>query len=104
MAEVVPDTKSRNLQQSVTHSKWSDREVIDYVAGDADELLGDVKDTCVLIAESGFVKQSKASVSVARQWLGRLGKVDNGQLAVFGAMAKSQYGVAIDVRLYLNES
>ena len=32
MAEVVPDSKSRNLQQFLTHSKWSHREVIDHVA------------------------------------------------------------------------
>ena len=104
MAEVVPDTKSRNLQQFVTHSKWSAREVIDHVARDADELLGDVQEACVLIDESGFAKQGKASVGVARQWLGRLGKVDNGQVAVFGALAKGQYAAPIDVRLYLPES
>ena len=43
MAEVVPDTKSRNLQQFVTHSKWNAREVIDHVARDADELARAVR-------------------------------------------------------------
>ncbi len=41
MAEVVPDAKSRNLQQFITHSKWDAREVIDHVARDANELIGD---------------------------------------------------------------
>jgi SRSO17 transposase len=103
MAEVVPDSKSRNLQQFLTHSKWNHREVIDHVAQDADKLLGDSTEACLLIDESGFEKQGGRSVGVARQWLGRLGKVDNGQVAVFGALANGRYAAPIDVRLYLPE-
>jgi SRSO17 transposase len=103
MAEVVPDSKSRNLQQFLTHSKWNHRDVIDHVAHDADKLLGDSRQACLLIDESGFEKQGRRSVGVARQWLGRLGKVDNGQVAVFGALAKGRYAAPIDVRLYLPE-
>ena len=101
MAEVVPDAKSRNLQQFLTHSKWDSREVIDHVARDADEFLGDHRQACLLIDESGFAKQGRGSVGVSRQWLGRLGKVDNGQVAVFGALAKGRFAAPVDVRLYL---
>ena len=101
MAEVVPESKSRNLQQFVTHSKWNHRDVIDHVAQDVDKLLGHERDACFLIDESGFAKQGKMSVGVSRQWLGRLGKVDNGQVAVFGALANGQYVAPVDVRLYL---
>ena len=101
MAEVVPDSKSRNLQQFLAHSKWDHREVIDHVARDVDALLGDPRNTGLLIDESGFAKQGKRSVGVARQWLGRLGKVDNGQVAVFGALARDQHVAPVDVRLYL---
>jgi len=103
MAEVVPESKSRNLQQFLTHSKWNHREVIDHVAQDVDKLLGDDRNAGLLIDESGFAKQGRGSVGVSRQWLGRLGKVDNGQVAVFGALAKGQYAAAIDVRFYLPE-
>ena len=103
MAEIVPDAKSRNLQQFVTHSKWDYREVIDHVASDADRYLGDNRYACLLIDESGFAKQGKGSVGVSRQWLGRLGKVDNGQVGVFGALANGHYTVPIDARLYLPE-
>ena len=101
MAEVVPESKSRNLQQFITHSKWDYRGVIDHVAQDVDNFLGDDHNAGLLIDESGFAKQGKRSVGVARQWLGRLGKVDNGQVAVFGALANGQYVVPVDVRLYL---
>jgi SRSO17 transposase len=103
MSEVVPEAKSRNLQQFLTHSKWSSREVIDHVARDADKLLGDGKQACLLLDESGYAKQGRESVGVSRQWLGRLGKVDNGQVAVFGALANGQFAAPIDVRLYLPE-
>jgi SRSO17 transposase len=103
MAEVVPDSKSRNLQQFLTHSKWDAREVIEHVGRDADELLGDDRQACLLIDESGFAKQGRGSVGVARQWLGRLGKVDNGQVAVFGVLAKGRFATPIDARLYLPE-
>src|ERR1700741_5399266 len=41
------------------------------------------------------------SVGASRQYLGRLGKVDNGQVAVFGVLAKRRFATAIDTRLYL---
>jgi SRSO17 transposase len=103
MAEVVPNTRSQNLQQFLTHSKWDSREVIDHVAQDANKLLGDPREACLIIDESGFVKQGKKSVGVARQWLGRIGKVDNGQVAVYGALVKGRYTTLIDTRLYLPE-
>jgi len=101
MAEVVPDCNSRNLQQFLTHSKWDARDVINHVAQEANELLRDSQHTGLLIDESSFAKQGKESVGVSRQWLGRLGKVDNGQVAVFGVLAKDHYTVPVDVKLYL---
>ena len=97
MAEVVPDSRSRNLQQFLTHSKWSAHDVIDQVACDANELLGDEGRTGLFIDESGFAKQGPMSVGVARQWLGRLGKVE---MAV-GVLGKDRFAVPVDVRLYL---
>src|SRR5215831_13510702 len=41
------------------------------------------------------------SVGASRQYLGRLGKVDNGQVAVFGVLVKGRFATAIDTRLYL---
>ena len=101
MAEVVPDSKSRNLQQFLTHSKWDARSVIDHVARDANQFLGDEQRAGLLIDESGFAKQGPMSVGVSRQWLGRLGKVDNGQVAVFGVLSRDRFAIPVDVKLYL---
>jgi SRSO17 transposase len=101
MAEVVPEADARNLQQFLTHSKWDARAVMDQVAQEANELLGDEQKACLLLDESAFPKQGKKSVGVARQWLGRLGKVDNGQVGVFGALCRDTLATPVAARLYL---
>lgn len=101
MAEVVPDADNRNLQQFLTHSKWSARNVMDQVARQANQAIGDDAKACLLIDESCFGKQGKKSVGVARQWLGRLGKVDNGQVGVYGVLCNGKKFAPVDCRLYL---
>jgi SRSO17 transposase len=101
MAEVVPEADARNLQQFLTHSKWDARGVMDAVAREANRRVGDGREACLLLDESGFAKQGKKSVGVARQWLGRLGKVDNGQVGVFGVLCQGRLATPVDARLYL---
>jgi len=101
MEEVVPGSKSRSLQQLLTHSKWDACGVIDHVASEVDRLIGDRQRTGLLIDESSFAKQGPMSVGVSRQCLGRHGKVNNGQVAVFGVLTKDRLAVPVDVRLYL---
>jgi SRSO17 transposase len=50
---------------------------------------------------SGFAKKGTESVGVARQWLGRFGKVDNGQVGVYLGYVSRQEHAIVDVRLYL---
>jgi len=87
MAEVVPDADDQALQHFLTNSPWDERAVMDQVAREANTILGGREDSCLLIDESGFTKKGTESVGVARQWLGREGKVDNGQVGVFAALA-----------------
>ena len=101
MAEIVPNAKSRNLQQFLTHSQWSARAVLDQVAREVNALVGHPTEACLNLDESSFAKQGKKSVGVARQWLGRLGKVDNGQVAVYGVLCQKQRAALVDTRLYL---
>lgn len=101
MAEVVPEADARNLQQFLTHSKWEARAVMDQVAQEANRALGHAREACLLLDESGFAKQGKKSVGVARQWLGREGKVDNGQVGVFGVLCCGERAALVDARLYL---
>lgn len=101
MEEVVPDCDYQSLQHFLSHSEWDTRSVLDQVAAEADGHLGGSADSCLLLDESAFGKKGKKSVAVARQWSGRLGKVDNCQVAVFAALARGADSTLIDTRLYL---
>lgn len=101
MAEVVPDSDEQVLQHFLSNSTWDERGVLDQVALGADALLGGSEDSALLIDESSFTKKGDKSVGVARQWNGRLGKVDNCQVGVFAALCKGSASTLIDTRLYL---
>lgn len=101
MAEVVPDSDEQSLQHFLSVSPWSEREVFDHVAREVDAVLGGRPDSCLLIDESSFVKKGPKSAGVARQWCGRLGKVENCQVAVFAALAAGDLVSPVDVELYL---
>ena len=72
----------------------------DAIARDTDALLGGPA-SVLLIDESGFSKKGVASAGVARQWNGRLGKVDNCQVGVFATLCRGELASLIDTRLYL---
>jgi len=101
MAEVVPDSDEQVLEHFLTYSPWSYRGVMDQVASDTDAIFGDNADTCLIIDETGLPKKGDKSVGVDRQWCGNLGKVDNCQVGVFGALACGAGVTLIDGRLYL---
>jgi SRSO17 transposase len=50
---------------------------------------------------SAFPKSGRESVGVARQWCGRLGKVDNCQVAIYRGYVSAQGHTLVDLRLYL---
>lgn len=52
----------------------------------------------IVFDPSGFAKKGKDSVGVARQWIGRLGKVDNGQVAVYMGYASAAEHALVDMR------
>ncbi|MDD2464756.1 MAG: transposase [Desulfobulbus sp.] len=101
MTEVVPETQYQSLQHFTTYSPWDYRPVMDQVALDADRLLGGPPDSGLILDESSIPKKGKKSVGVARQWCGRLGKVDNCQTGVYASLVQGASATIIDCRLYL---
>ena len=101
MEEQVAGSDYFQLQHFVSDSPWDERPVLDKVARDADELLGGRAESCLTLDESGFTKKGDASAGVARQYNGRLGKVDNCQVAVFAALSCGDQATLIDTELYL---
>ena len=56
-----------------------------------------------IVDDTGFPKQGRHSVGVARQYCGQLGKQDNCQVAVSLSVANDQASLPIAYRLYLPE-
>jgi SRSO17 transposase len=50
---------------------------------DVTNIIGDKTNGSIHIDESGFRKDEKDSVGLKRQYLGRLGKIENCQMGVF---------------------
>ncbi len=50
---------------------------------------------------SAFPTSGRESVGVARQWCGRLGKVDHCQVAIYAGSGSRQGHTLVDLRLYL---
>jgi len=101
MATVVEQGCEQQFQHFISNSPWRHEPVVEQIGRDADRLLGGKPTSALIIDESSFVKQGEHSVGVARQWCGRLGKVDNCQVAVFAVLTDGQRHAPVDMRLYL---
>jgi SRSO17 transposase len=88
------------LQWFVGMSDWDHEPLRDELVRQVGEQLGE-EDGVIVFDPSGFPKSGKESVGVARQWCGRLGKVDNCQVAVFMGYASSKEHALVDTRLFL---
>jgi SRSO17 transposase len=102
MEEYVEDYDYQAQQQFLSDSPWEHRPLMGRVAKEVDAILGGA-DSMLLVDESGFAKKGEKSVGVARQWNGRLGKVDNCQVGVFAALSDGQRASLVDMRLFLPE-
>jgi SRSO17 transposase len=101
MVEADPKADYQSVQQFITDSSWSARAVMDQVAQDVNTLIGDPYGSCLVIDESGDVKKGKSSVGVARQWIGNVGKVENGQVGVYASLVNGSNYSLVNARLYL---
>lgn len=104
MVEVVPESNWQSMQNFISHSPWDGFSLMDQIARDANALIGADADTCLVIDESAITKKGNKSVGVARQWNGRLGKVDNCQVGVYAALNRRDQVSLIDGRLFLPKS
>jgi SRSO17 transposase len=90
------------IQFFVGAGKWDDEAVVAELRLHVREQLAE-PDGVVVIDPIAFPKKGTESCGVARQWCGRLGKVDNCQVGVFLAYAAPAGYAPLDRRLYLPE-
>jgi SRSO17 transposase len=88
------------LQWFIGVSSWDDAPMRDELVRQVGKQLGEA-DGVIVFDPSAFPKSGSESVGVARQWCGRLGKVDNCQVGIYMGYASSREHALVDMRLYL---
>jgi hypothetical protein len=90
----------KQIQHFIGESDWDDTPFRKELERQIATQLG--KDDGVLAFDpSAFPKSGKQSVGVARQWCGRLGKVDNCQVGVYPSYVSGKGHAVVDGDLYL---
>jgi SRSO17 transposase len=99
-AEAAGDPGPWRQQALLGRDLWDADALRDLVRDYVVEHLGD-DDAVLVIDETGFLKQGKASCGVARQYTGSAGKITNCQIGVFAAYVSRHGHAFIDRALYL---
>ena len=102
LAERVPGGNVQALQQFVGQSPWGWESVRRLLAQQLEEEL--LPAAGWIVDDTGFAKQGKESVGVARQYSGTLGKVGNCQVAVGVHLATETESIPLDWALYLPQA
>jgi SRSO17 transposase len=102
-AEAAGDPGPWRQQELLGRDRWDADALRDIVCEYVVENLRD-DDAVLVIDETGFLKQGKASCGVARQYTGSAGKITNCQIGVFATYASRHGHAFIDRALYLPKS
>jgi SRSO17 transposase len=101
-------TSVRTLQEFLKDHVWDCARLRDGLQSRTAELLarqaGDDLGTVGLIDETSTVKQGRKTPGVQRQYLGCVGKVDNGIVTVHLGVTRGRFKSLIDAELYLPKS
>ena len=93
------DRERRALQRFIGFPSWDHQPLQQELARQVGAELGE-DDGVIVFDPSGHKKCGNDSVGVQRQWLGRLGKVDNGQVGIYMGYASRKEHALADTRLY----
>lgn len=99
-AEAAGDPGPWRQQAILGRARWEADALLDIVRDYVLETLAD-PEAVLVIDETGFLKQGKASCGVGRQYTGSAGKVTNCQIGVFATYVSRHGHAFIDRALYL---
>jgi SRSO17 transposase len=99
-SEAAGDPGPWRQQELLGRDRWNADALRDLVREYVVEHLGD-DEAVLVIDETGFLKQGKASCGVARQYTGSEGKITNCQIGVFASYVSRHGHAFIDRALYL---
>ena len=90
----------QGLQKFIGQADWEHQPLLTELTQQVGSELGEA-DGVLVLDPSAFPKKGKESVGVARQWCGRLGKVDNCQVGIYLGYVSRKEHALVDFRLYL---
>jgi len=96
------DQQRQGIQKFIGHVPWDHQPLLATLARHVAADLGE-PDAVIVFDPSSFPKKGTKSVGVARQWCGRLGKVENCQVAVYLGYVSRKDQALVNTRLYLPE-
>jgi SRSO17 transposase len=99
-AEAAGDPGPWRQQAILGRGRWDADALRDVVRDYALETLAD-PEAVLVIDETGFLKQGRASCGVGRQYTGSAGKITNCQIGVFAAYVSRHGHAFVDRALYL---
>lgn len=102
LAEQAGHTRPGPMQRLLRSARWDADAVRDDLRAYAAEQLG-ADGSVLVVDETGFLKKSRSSAGVLRQYTGTAGPIENAQVGVFLALATSRGRALIDRRRYLPE-
>lgn len=102
-AEAAGDPGPWRQQAILGRGRWDADALRDIVREYVVENLA-TADAVLVIDETGFLKQGKASCGVSRQYTGSAGKITNCQIGVFASYVSARGHAFIDRALYLPKS
>ena len=102
MGGLLQGDDGQGLNHLLTQSPWEYKEVFARLLKSAIELLQAQKQKIyVPLDEVGFRKKGKHSACVGNQYLGCIGKNDNGQVAVTAALSAGEYYCPVQMELFM---
>lgn len=104
IADSLGELDSQSLNHLLCNSPWDYKSVLDKITCETSSLFEDKDDVALLNDEVGFRKKGKYSACVGRQYLGCIGKHDNGQVAVVGGLSAGNNYCPISVDLFMPKS
>ena len=98
LARVTAPPDYQTVQHFITHAPWSAARMWQILRAELPERRG-----VLILDDTGFPKKGTASVGVARQYSGTLGKIGNCQVAVTASLWTGRVAWLVGAALYLPE-
>ncbi|MGH7964478.1 MAG: IS701 family transposase [Candidatus Binatia bacterium] len=103
LAEIVPETSEQQFHHLLTDRVW-DETALNRQRSARMQTIPSEGDGVLIFDDTGFEKQGRHSVGVARQYTGTAGKLTNCQVTVNGHYAERTLAWPVATRLYLPQA